>query len=158
MIPAHERVERTSTIRLKGDLSQVFPLFGPLEERKWAEGWKPRVVWPADETVQERMVFAVQHGDNPETMWIVSKYDEQQAVIEYTVYEPESVHWILIRCRASEAEESTEAEITYTYVGISEAARFRNKHALDAMYRHDLKDWELMINHYLQTGERLSHD
>jgi hypothetical protein len=25
------------------------------------------------------------------------------------------------------------------------------------MYKHDLKDWELAINHYLETGSKLRH-
>lgn len=151
--------ERTSVIKLAGNVEQVFPLFGPLRERDWAEGWNPRVVWPDDEIVRERMVFLVRHshGDGHDTMWVVSQYDQRQAVIEYTVYAPESVHWILIRCSATEDGESTEAEISYTYVGTSESARLRNKQDLEAMYRHDLKEWEHAINHYLRTGKRLSH-
>ncbi|MBN1859599.1 hypothetical protein JW848_10435 [Candidatus Bipolaricaulota bacterium] len=159
MTATHEVVERTSVIRLEGEVSQVFPLFGPLRERDWAEGWNPIVICPADETVRERMVFVVQHGheDGPETLWVVSKHDEDQATIEYTVFEPDSIHWILIRCRAAEDGVSTEAEITYTYVGTSKPACDRNERHLQSMYRHDLKNWETAINHYLRTGGPLSH-
>ena len=159
MTSAPTQAERTSIIRLEGDVDRVFPLFGPLREREWAEGWNPRVVWPTSEIVQERMVFLVQpsHGDGQETMWVVSRYDERQAVIEYAVFAPETVHWILIRCRAVENGESTEAEITYTYVGTSESACLHNAHDLEAKYRRDLKEWEQAINHYLRTGKRLSH-
>ncbi|MFC2083111.1 hypothetical protein ACFLSG_03635 [Candidatus Bipolaricaulota bacterium] len=150
-------LERTSVVRLEGAVSRIFPLFSPLGEREWAEGWDPTVVWPADEIVRERMVFTVQHGDGPETMWIVSKYDEREAVIEYTVHESKSVHWIFIRCRAAQDEESTEAEVTYTYVGTNEDARQQNAHHLAYMYKHNLKNWEYAINHYLRTGERITH-
>jgi hypothetical protein len=151
--------ERTSVIRLEGDVARVFPLFGPLREREWAEGWNPTIVWPTDEVVLERMVFLVRsaHGDARETMWVVSRYDEARALVEYIVFEPESVHWIRIRCRSAEDENGTEAAVTYTYVGTTESARRRNARALASMYRHDLKDWETAINHYLRTGERLSH-
>ncbi len=159
MTATHDPAERTSTIKLQGRMSQVFPLFGPLRERDWAEGWEPRVVSPADGTVQERMTFVVHHGhgDGFQALWVVSKYDEGRATIEYTVFEQESIHWILVRCHATEDRESTEAEITYSYVGTSEPACHRNERHLQAMYRHDLKDWETAINHYLRTGECLSH-
>jgi hypothetical protein len=151
--------ERSSVIRLEGEVERVFPLFGPLREREWAEGWNPEVVWPADAVVRERMVFLVRssHEDGLDTTWVVSRYDEKEAAIEYTVFAPESVRWILIRCRGIDGGESTEAEITYSYVGTSESARHRNTHDLEAKYRHELKDWEHAINHYLRTGSRLSH-
>jgi len=151
--------ERTSVIRLEGDVARVFPLFGPLRESEWAEGWTPRIVWPADEVVQERLVFVVRspHGAGRETMWVVSRYDEDQALVEYTVFEPESVHWIRIRCRSAGDSKETEAAVTYTYVGATESACRRNERALANMYRHDLKDWENAINHYLRTGTRLLH-
>ena len=151
--------ERTTAIRLEGDVARVFPLFGPLREREWAEGWNPRVVWPTNKVIQERMVFLVRspHGDGRDTMWVVSRYDEDQAVIEYTVFEPERVHWILIRCRPAEDGKGTRATVTYTYAGTSEPACHRNARALATMYRNDLKDWESAINHYLRTGKRLSH-
>jgi len=155
-VPALE--ERTRVIKLEGEVEQVFALFGPRQERDWAEGWDPNIVWPTDGTLQERMVFLRSpHGDRPETMWVVSRYDERQAVIEYTVFAPESVRWILIRCRAADDGQATEAKIAYTFVGTSESACQHNTRRLDALFRHDLRDWETAINHYLRTGERLSH-
>ena len=93
-----------------------------------SSGRNPKVVSPADGTVQGRMAFVVQHGhgDGPQHLWVVSKYDEDQAAIEYTVFEQDSIHWILIRCRASEDRHSTEAEITYTCVGTSKPATETN--------------------------------
>ena len=159
MTPVSTLAERTSVIRLEGSIERVFPLFGPLRECEWAEGWNPKVVWPTDEIVRERLVFLVgsSHGDGRDTLWVVSRYDEHEAVIEYTVLAPETVYWILIRCRGTDGGEATEAEITYSYVGTTESACLRNAHDLEAKHRHDLKDWEHAINHYLRTGSRLSH-
>lgn len=152
-------MERTTVIRLEGDVARVFPLFGPLREREWAEGWNPSIVWPADGVVRKRMVFLVRspHGASRSTTWVVSRYDEDQALVEYTECEPESVHWILIHCRPAGDRNETEATVTYTYVGATESACRRNARALATLYRHDLRDWESAINHYLRTGERLSH-
>ncbi|MCX6101068.1 MAG: hypothetical protein NTV92_06570 [Candidatus Bipolaricaulota bacterium] len=152
-------VEKTSIIRLDAPLAQAFPLFGPLREREWAEGWNPEVVWPATESIQERMVFIVRspHGHGHDSTWLISRYAADGGLLEYTVFSPDSVHWILIRCRAVEDGRATEAEITYTYVGTSEDARFQNERALETIYHRNLKDWEEAINHYLRTGQRIAH-
>jgi len=47
--------------------------------------------------------------------------------------------------------------ITYTYVGLNDLGNRLNAHALESMFKHNLKDWELAINHYLETGSRLRH-
>jgi len=48
-------------------------------------------------------------------------------------------------------------EITYTYIGTNEDACQKNAQQLASMYKHNLKDWEYVINHYLRTGERIKH-
>jgi len=151
--------EESCVIRLNGRLADVFPLFGPLREREWAEGWNPRVVWPDTGAIQERMTFLTGHAQDHDdaSLWVVSRYDPDQARIEYTVYSANRVRWILICCRESEGGNATEAEITYTYVGASESARTRNARDLESMFKHRLKDWEHAINHYLRTGDRLTH-
>ncbi len=151
--------ERKSVIRLDAPLAQAFPLFGPLREREWAAGWNPTVIWPPTNDVRERMVFVVRspHGHDHDSTWLISRYDEDGGLLEYTVFSPDSVHWILIRCRAVEDGRATEAEIAYTYVGTNEKGRLHNEKALETIYHRDLVDWEEAINHYLRAGRKIAH-
>ena len=151
-----ERISRTSSITLNASLNRVFPLFGPIKEMEWAAGWEPKVIYSTTD-MEERMVFQTRspHGPEPVFTWSVSKYQPDQAFIEYTVFTSERLWWITIQCREDNEREKTTAEITYTYTGLTEQGNVHNANALAAMYRHDLKDWEEAINHYLTTGERL---
>jgi hypothetical protein len=154
-----KRISRTSTIILKAPLEKVFPLFGPLKEKEWAEGWNPEIVYSDADYVEERMVFKTKthgHGETEYT-WTVSKYSPEQSLIEYTVFTPERLWFITIKCTENVAAQTTEAEITYTYTGLAERGNATNEKALQAMYAHNLKDWEKAINYYLETGERLKH-
>ncbi|MEW5818119.1 MAG: hypothetical protein AB1798_22360, partial [Spirochaetota bacterium] len=105
------------------------------------------------------MVFNTQahHGQESDFTWTVSKYHPDQAFIEYTVFTPERLWWITIQCYGDIGGETTEAEITYTYTGLTERGNAINVKALETMYRRELKDWEEAINHYLATAERLEH-
>ena len=154
-----ERISRTSVITLTAPLKRVFPLFGPIREKEWAAGWEPRVLYSTTDFVEEHMVFKTRshHGHEPDSTWTVSKYRSDQAFIEYTVFTSERLWWITIQCREGIAGETTKAEITYTYTGLTEKGNAINEKALETMYRRDLKDWEEAINHYLETGERLEH-
>ena len=157
--PKLTRISRTSAITLNAPLTKVFPLFGPIKEKEWTAGWEPEVLYSTTGLVEEHMVFKTRshHEHEPDFTWTVSKYHPEQAFIEYTVFAPERLWWITIKCREGKRRETTEAEITYTYTGLTERGNAINQKALETMFRRDLKDWEEEINHYLATGERLKH-
>ncbi len=154
-----QRISKTATITLKAPLDKVFPLFGPIREKEWAAGWEPQVLYPDTGTVEEHMVFKTpSHGHHEsEYIWTVSKYEPAQGLIEYMVHTPERLWWITIQCQVDIPYETTKAEITYTYTGLTEIGNAINERALRSMYAHDLKDWEKAINTYLETGKRLEH-
>lgn len=153
-------ISKASSIELEGGLEQVFPLFGPVREKEWAEGWNPRMVLPYPDLVEEHMVFQTESGhpeDPSPATWIVSKYDPDHWFIEYTVFTQARIWWISVECREEERAARTSATIKYTYLGLDEEANRLNQTALERMFRQDLKDWEHAINHYLKTGTLLSH-
>ena len=159
-MPITKVLSKTSTITLNGTLAQVFPLFGPVREQEWAEGWHPRMLHSHSKNVEEHMVFQTDSADENNPLpytWIVSKYDLPNALIEYTVFTAVRLWWITINCRQHPSVAKTRATITYTYVGLTEQGDKLNERAFESMFRHDLKDWEEPLNHYLETGTRLSH-
>lgn len=145
-----EKVSKTATIILSGNISTVFPLFGAFEERKWAKGWNPVLIYPETEKIEEGTTFKTEghgHGE-AEYTWRVSKYEPEKFLIQYLVG-TENRYWtITIKCKTIK-ENKTSAEITYTYFGLNELGNKINELSLSTMYKNDLKDWEEEINNYL---------
>jgi hypothetical protein len=52
-----EKISREATIRLNGNFEQVFPLFGPVREKDWADGWDPQILLSEADNIEEHMVF-----------------------------------------------------------------------------------------------------
>ena len=155
-----ERISQTATISLHGPFDQVFPLFGPIREKEWADGWDPQILVLESDNIEKHMVFQTHpHIEDEQDMytWTVSTYDPDRGQIEYTIFTKTRLWWINIDCRPLEGGSACEASVTYTYVGLDERGNERNRKALAAMYKHDLKDWEHAINHYLETGSLLRH-
>ncbi len=154
-----KRITKTSIIKLDAPMKKVFPLFGPVEEMKRAEGWNPHILYSTGDHVAEHMVFKTKTHAQGETdyTWIVSKYSPEKSLIEYTVFTTERLWHIAIECRQNAADQTTAADITYTYTGLTEKGNHRNEKALQAMYAKDLKEWEEAINYYLKTGKELEH-
>jgi hypothetical protein len=152
-----KRISRTASITLNGSLEQVFPLFGPIEEKKWAYGWNPRIIFPTTNRLEPKMIFKTRHKDKGKTdgIWVVSRLIPQQALIEYIVFTNNRVWWITVQCREGQSKQTARAEITYTYTGLTEEGNARSAKHLAHIYAHELKDWEEAINYYLKTGKTL---
>ena len=150
-----KRISRTSSIILNASLKTVFPLFGPIEEKKWAYGWNPQIIFSSTNRLEQKMIFKTGHREKDENdyIWIVSKLLPQQALIEYTVFASKKVWWITIQCQEKISNQTTRAEITYTFTGLTEKGNAISAKHLARLYAHDLKDWEEAINYFLETGK-----
>lgn len=145
-----EKVSQTATITVNDKITTVFPLFGAFEERKWTKGWNPTLIYPTTEIIEEGTTFKTDghgHGEK-EFIWRVSKYDQENFLIQYLV-SSENRYWtITINCKPI-ADSKTLATVTYTFFGLNELGNQLNKHLLEAMYKNNLSDWEEEINSYL---------
>lgn len=70
-----KRVTRTHTIQLSAPASRVFPLFEPIGEKQWAEGWDPQMLHPMSGITQKGAVFTMQSHDGISTIWSVTHFD-----------------------------------------------------------------------------------
>ena len=93
------RISRTARITLNAPLKTVFPLFGPIEEKKWAHGWDPRIIFPDTNRLEQKMIFKTGQKDKDETdyIWVVSSLIPQDALIEYTTNHQSKNHLHLHR-------------------------------------------------------------
>jgi hypothetical protein len=138
-----ERISKTATITINGSIGKVFPLFGAFEERKWAEGWNPTLIYPTEEIMEEGTTFRTKASGKLERefLWRVSKYEPQRFLVQYLV-STENRYWtITVQC-AETPEHLTSAEITYTYTGLNPLGNTINAESLNNMYGNNLKDWE----------------
>ncbi len=149
-----ERVTKTSIIFINGKIETVFPLFEAFKERKWSEGWNPKLIYPSTETIEEGTAFKTQgHTHNEkELLWIVTKYETKNFLIQYLV-SSENRYWtIKVKCNRI-SENKTSAAITYAFTGLNEMGNEIDEHSIEYIYKNDLKDWEEDINYYLKNGK-----
>ncbi|MFN7117899.1 MAG: SRPBCC family protein [Saprospiraceae bacterium] len=136
----------------------AFPLFTPIEEMKWADGWHPEILYSDEHQMHEGMVFRTPGHFLQEAHyhWIVSKYMPEKYQIEYTVSTANRYWVIKVRCEAAD-DHSTKATVRYTYTGFNELGNKLNEKAIHKMFEHNLNDWAEAINYYLITGKLLKN-
>lgn len=153
-----QHVQRTQTIRLAAPPSKVFPLFEPLPEREWAEGWEPTMLFPLSGVAEAGAVFTSHYPGEPDTIWAISAYDKASSHITYVRVTPGlQVAFVDIQCEESEGG-TTNATVSYTFTALSEAGNALIGRNTQEHYQHLMMQWERAINHYLLHGKRLKHD
>lgn len=156
-----ERMSKTATIILNGTIDDVFPLFGPELEKKWAEGWDFKKILFETELGEEYSVFQTKSSSNKNqiTTWIISKLEshENPKVIEYITFNPDWITIVNIVCKPESNQQKTSAAITYTYTSLTDIGSKKVPDVLNKMYSLNMKDWEEAINYYLENGTLLIH-
>jgi len=150
-----EVASRSADILLDVRVQEAFPLFGPIREKDWAEGWEP-VVRHGAGVVEEKMIFQTKgsYRDEPDYTWIVSKYFPDRYLIKYTVISSNRVWFITVQCNPVGLK--TRATIRYSYHGFTPIAIQRNHESIQQMFASNLNDWEVAINYFLKTGKKFS--
>jgi hypothetical protein len=146
-----EQYVQSASIELKGNIEQLFPLFTPLGEKKWAEGWNPNLIFPSSGEMQEGLIFQTPdhvHGAPPLT-WVVSRYNVSDHQVQYIVSSAVRVAIISVACTAS-GKDSTNARISYVLTGLSAEGNALSHHLIGKIFASNLKDWETAINNYLK--------
>ncbi len=151
-----QRFSKTASITIYANIETVFPLFGAFEEKKWADGWSPVLVYPSSEEITEGLTFKTVghvHGEKENT-WVITKYDSANHFIQYFIIAANRYLTITVQCSGADAN-LTNATITYSFTGLSDEGNEISQHILSKMYMHNLTDWEEAVNYYLQTGKTL---
>lgn len=117
---------RPSTATFRGKVhvaaapDEAFPLFSPEGEKRWVPGWAPEILHPPEGRWEARQIFRTQE-ESGEAVWVISRLDRGAHEAEYHRIEPgRYVARVEVACRPA-PEGGTEAEIAYSFVGLSDS-------------------------------------
>lgn len=149
--------ERSGEITLPAPLEQVFPLFTPQGEKHWAHGWNPQFRYPASGEPEVGSVFLTTHGDDTQTVWVMTHYAPEAGQIAYArVTEQLAAGMVVVQCTATSSQATT-VRVTYQMTALSEAG---NELVATYAQEHDpdwLGSWETAILHYLHSANQVGH-
>ncbi len=150
-----QRTSQTASFVVDANIKHVFPLYGTFEERKWAPGWEPKLIYPEKEVIEEGTAFKVEpsghsHGEEGASLWIVSKYEPKDHLIQYLVSTQNRFWTITVKSTTIENDTKTKTTVTYTYTGLNHIGNSLNQRSIEKMYENNLQDWADLINAYLK--------
>jgi len=148
-----EYARRSGTLHFSAPPGRVFPLFGPVREAEWAEGWEISVVHAQSELLEESgAIFLTRHPGEPETIWYIRRFDLQAIRVEYLRITPGSRFGIVsIQCHAGPSG-GTDVEVTYEFHTLSEQGSAYLALFTESRYREMLAHWQQAIDACLRHG------
>jgi hypothetical protein len=149
-------VERSGAFTLAAPIDKAFPLFEPIPEKQWAEGWDPKPVYPASGDTREGMVFLSSHEHDNDTVWTLAHFDPARHEITYVNVTP-GVRVGRIDIHCSETAGSTRVDVRYSFTGLNDAGNEFVDSFSQSRFDGHMHSWQHAISYFLQTGKRVEH-
>jgi hypothetical protein len=132
----------------------VYRLHGFREEKSWAAGWEPEMVFPADGSPTEGAVFLIRRS-GVEEVWVLTRWDPIARRAGY-IHVTAGREVTEIRISVSGPEQGpSHVEVAYTWTALSEAGNVFIEKQTEESFRAWMSEWEEEMAHYLRTGTKL---
>lgn len=143
-----DHIERRHSITLAGSIDRVFPLFTPIGETLWVDGWNPEFLHPKTGETREGMIFRTGGGEE-ETLWTCVEWKPSDYRVRYARVTPSSrFGFVEVICREGSAGH-TEASVAYTFTALSEQGLSHLADLTEDAFTRMIEEWRVRINQWL---------
>lgn len=150
------RATRTHRLRLRDSPEQVFPLFCPVREIEWADGWSPDLVLTSC-CVAERDCVFITSDKRGSAFWYITRHEPENWFVEMLKIAP-GVTACRLNIQLGKEDAGCIADVTYTHTSLGPTgdelvAAFTTEH-----YQKFMQSWEEALNYFLTTACLLRDD
>lgn len=153
------RKKRSYVQQLDARPEEVFPLLCPVREVDWVPGWLPEQVISGSGVCEHDCIFITPPEDPSEpasAVWVVTKHDSENFRLEmYKVTPGHTVSKLEIALE-SRSNARTAAHVSYELTAIGDRGERFMENFTEAWYEDFMLEWERQLNHYLDTGQKIS--
>ena len=150
-----KRVTRSYCQTIHAEAAKVHALICPIKEAEWLDGWESDMIYSETGLIEEGCVFRSCNEGEPDTIWLVTRRDDEHYFTEFTRITPDSrIARLTIGIRPA-GDQKSKVEITYVFTALNEAGNRFITSFSEENFVKDMRFWEASMNHYLQTGEKL---
>ena len=143
-----KQVVRETQISLKSAIEKVFPLFTPIEEKKWDNNWNPKLLHSETTEIKKGTIFQSSEN-NKIKYWVIADLDIEKHYIRYINFLANDRLTILEISCSSKIDNITKANIKYVFTGLSQSGNDYVEEFNEEEYEKYICEWEMAINEYL---------
>lgn len=152
------RIFRSYTQHIEASPDVVFPLLCPVREAEWLEGWGDGLEMIHSDTglAEDGCVFRKLTPDRPETVWMITRHDPVQKIVEFFRVTTGLVATRLKIEVEARPDGASAVRVTYTFTPLGEEGRaFVEERHTEEAFRSDMIWWQDSMSHWLRSGEIL---
>lgn len=149
------RVTRSYQQTINAPPEEVFPLLCPVRETEWLDGWEYEMIYSESGFAEKGCVFSTPGEGEADTVWVITGYDKENHVIQFTRFTPGTRTCVLTITVTPKGGTASNVDISYTYTGITEEGNAWIDGFTEEKFLEAVKFWERSMNHFLETGEKL---
>lgn len=150
-----KRVTRNYIQTINAEPSKVHALICPVKEAEWLDGWDYDLIFSQSGFAEAGCVFISRTEGEKETIWLITKRDDQNYETEFARITPESrIAYLTVRIEDG-GNHTSRMHIAYTFTALTEEGNQFIENFTEENFVQDMKFWEATLNHYLETGRPL---
>lgn len=150
-----KRVTRSYIQTINAKPSEVHALICPVREAEWLDGWDYELIFSQSGLAEAGCVFISRGEGEKDTIWMITKRDDQNFETEFARITPESrVASLTIRIEDG-GNHTSRMHIAYTFTALTGEGNRFIENFTEQNFVQDMKFWEATLNHYLETGRPL---
>lgn len=133
--------------------SDVFPLLCPVREYEWIEPWQCEMLHSDSGIAEKNCVFRTRMpGESSDEVWVISHYEPDTRIefVRMNAFRTMCFSIIL----TDNGDGTTQAVNEQLLVGLTETGN-QSLDEIAESFSMEMRVGEAMLNHYLNTGERL---
>lgn len=150
-----KRITRSYRQSINAPSDVIFPLLCPVREAEWLDGWEYEMIHSESGLAEEGCVFSTPGDGEADTIWIITRYDSKNRLIQFTPFTPASRTCVLDIAFTPRGETGSNVDISYNYTGVSAAGNTWIDNFTEEAFLEAVKFWERSMNHFLEMGENL---
>lgn len=150
-----KRVSRQFIQKINSTPDKIFPLICPVKQLDWLDGWNFEMVHSESGISEEGCVFKTKHESDVDTIWVITKYDIENYIIEY-VRITRGVLIVKINIKLEHRYSNiTDVNTEYIFTALSEKGNEFIEGKSSKQFFNMMKWWEKSLNYYLESGKKL---
>ncbi len=150
-----KRITRSYRQTINALPETVFPLLCPVREAEWLDGWEYEMIHSESGLAEEGCVFSTPGEGEEDTVWVISRYDRENYLIDFTRFTPDSRTCVLKVTVTPKGSTASHVDVTYTYTGITATGNAWIDNFTEDNFLNAVKFWERSMNHFLETSGKL---
>ncbi len=150
-----KRVTRSYCQTINAEPFKIHSLICPVKEAEWLDGWDYSLIYSRSGFAEEGCVFISRNEGEKDTIWLITKRNDEKFETEFVRITPESrIAKLNINIKDG-GNYISYVHITYTFTALTEEGNKFMESFTEDNFIKDMEFWEASMNHYLETGKPL---